>query len=158
MEPAAKLRTITSSGMISTCRINCSRIFKRFRKCVGIPICCKPVMKNSDKRLFNTPLPSITAFFSERGGGDSFELAVLDSHSLNRTDGNGNGIFNERADEDIILAEGWQLLSDGVFGITLEAPGPIPEPTTSMSMMFAVGVLAFIRRLKTEFDSRKWNA
>ena len=95
---------------------------------------------------------TITSFFSERGGGDSFELAVLNSHSLNR---GGN---NDSSDDDIILGEGWQLLSDGVFGITLEAPGPIPEPTTSMSMMFAVGVLALLRRLKSEFDSRKWNA
>ena len=37
-EPAAKFLTIISSGIISTSLISCSLIFRRFRKCVGIPI------------------------------------------------------------------------------------------------------------------------
>ena len=37
-EPAATLRTTTSSGMISTSRISCSRMLSRFMKCVGTPI------------------------------------------------------------------------------------------------------------------------
>jgi hypothetical protein len=37
-EPAATLRTTTSSGMISTSRISCSRMFSRRMKCVGTPI------------------------------------------------------------------------------------------------------------------------
>ena len=63
MEPAAKFRTITSSGMISTCRISCSRMLMRRMKWVGTPMLPRPCMKNSDRRLFSTPLPSITAFF-----------------------------------------------------------------------------------------------
>ena len=43
--PAAKLRTMTSSGMISTWRINCSRMFRRRMKCVGIADLPEPVMK-----------------------------------------------------------------------------------------------------------------
>jgi len=35
--PAATLRTTTSSGMISTSRINCSRMLRRLMKCVGTP-------------------------------------------------------------------------------------------------------------------------
>ena len=64
IEPAAKLRTITSSGTISTWRMSCSRMFSRLRKCVGTPMLLSPVMKNSESRLFSTPLPSITARFS----------------------------------------------------------------------------------------------
>jgi hypothetical protein len=37
-EPAATLRTTTSSGMISTWRINCSRMLRRRMKWVGMPI------------------------------------------------------------------------------------------------------------------------
>jgi hypothetical protein len=37
-EPAATLRTTTSSGMISTSRISCSRMFRRRTKWVGTPI------------------------------------------------------------------------------------------------------------------------
>jgi hypothetical protein len=47
--------------MISTARISCSRMFSRRMKCVGTPISFRPVMKNSDRRLFSTPLPSITS-------------------------------------------------------------------------------------------------
>ena len=61
--PAAKFRTITSNGIISTARINCSRILILLIKWVGTPTVFNPVIKNSDKRLFKTPLPSITSFF-----------------------------------------------------------------------------------------------
>ena len=64
MDPAAKLRTMTSSGMISTARISCSRMFRRRMKWVGTPMLFSPVMKYSDRRLFSTPLPSITSRFS----------------------------------------------------------------------------------------------
>ena len=37
-EPAATFRTTTSSGMISTSRISCSRMLSARMKCVGIPI------------------------------------------------------------------------------------------------------------------------
>ncbi len=35
----------------------------RRMKWFGTPIFVRPVMKNSDRRLFSTPLPSIVAFF-----------------------------------------------------------------------------------------------
>jgi hypothetical protein len=38
MEPAAMLRTITSSGMISTSRTSCSRMLRRRMKWVGRPM------------------------------------------------------------------------------------------------------------------------
>jgi hypothetical protein len=57
------LRTTTSIGIISTARISCSRMFNRRMKCVGTPISFRPVMKNSDRRLLSTPLPSITSRF-----------------------------------------------------------------------------------------------
>jgi Flp pilus assembly protein TadD len=63
-DPAAMLRTTTSSGMISTERISCSRMLIRLMKCVGTPIWFSPRMKNSERRLLRTPLPSTTARFS----------------------------------------------------------------------------------------------
>ncbi len=61
--PAATLRTTTSSGMISTSRISCSRMFSRRTKCVGTPISASRSIRYSLMRLFSTPLPVITPFF-----------------------------------------------------------------------------------------------
>ena len=62
-EPAATLRTTTSSGMISTSRINCSRMLSRRMKCVGTPMSFRCWKMYSEMRLFSTPLPSITSCF-----------------------------------------------------------------------------------------------
>jgi hypothetical protein len=62
-EPAATLRTTTSRGMISTSRINCSRMLSRFMKCVGTPISPSRWNTYSEMRLLSTPLPSIKACF-----------------------------------------------------------------------------------------------
>ncbi len=62
-EPAATFRTTTSSGMISTSRMSCSRMFKRLMKCVGTPMPASCIMMYSEMRLLRTPLPSITARF-----------------------------------------------------------------------------------------------
>ena len=61
--PAATLRTTTSSGMISTSRISCSRMFSRRTKCVGTPISASRSIRYSLIRLFSTPLPVIMPFF-----------------------------------------------------------------------------------------------
>ena len=62
-EPAATLRTTTSSGMISTCRMSCSRMLSRRMKWVGTPISPSLVIRNSEMRLLITPLPVIVPFF-----------------------------------------------------------------------------------------------
>jgi hypothetical protein len=62
-DPAATLRTTTSSGMISTSRISCSRMLRRRTKCVGTPISPSFVKTCSEMRLLSTPLPSISACF-----------------------------------------------------------------------------------------------
>ena len=62
-EPAATLRTTTSSGMISTSRISCSRMLSARMKCVGIPIAFRWLKMNSEMRLLRTPLPSTTSCF-----------------------------------------------------------------------------------------------
>ena len=62
MEPAATLRTTTSSGMISTSLMSCSRMLSRRTKWVGTPMPASWVMRYSLMRLLRTPLPSITAF------------------------------------------------------------------------------------------------
>ena len=64
IDPAATLRTMTSIGMISTSRINCSRMFNRRTKCVGTPISLSRVMMYSEMRLFSTPLPVMMPCFS----------------------------------------------------------------------------------------------
>ena len=76
-EPAATLRTTTSSGTISTSRISCSRMLSRRMKCVGTPMSLRCWKMNSEIRLFSTPLPSmISCFFAfERG---RVVLEVLD--------------------------------------------------------------------------------
>jgi hypothetical protein len=93
IEPAATLRTTTSSGMISTARISCSRMLMRRMKWVGTPIWFSPDMKNSLRRLFSTPLPSIVARFwalnavasslkyctSVPGSGPSYRILALPS-------------------------------------------------------------------------------
>ena len=62
-EPAAMLRTTISSGMISTARISCSRMFRRLMKWFGTPMAVSAVMMCSEMRLFSTPLPSMTSRF-----------------------------------------------------------------------------------------------
>ena len=61
-EPAATLRQTTSSGMISTSRISCSRRFRRRMKWFCTPIEFSRVIMYSLMRLLMTPLPSRTAF------------------------------------------------------------------------------------------------
>ena len=61
--PAATLRTTTSIGMISTWRINCSRMLRRRMKWVGMPIWPSRVKICSEIRLLRTPLPEIVPFF-----------------------------------------------------------------------------------------------
>ena len=80
MDPAAKLRTMTSSGMISHWRINCSRMFRRLMKWFGIPSAVSPVMKNSDRRLFNTPLAFDGGLLFGVEGGRII-LEILDQRS-----------------------------------------------------------------------------
>ena len=75
--PAATLRTTTSSGMISTSRISCSRMFRRRTKWVGMPISASRIIRYSLMRLFSTPLPVITPFFWALNGG-RVVLEVLD--------------------------------------------------------------------------------
>ena len=69
-EPAAMLRTTTSSGMISTSRISCSRMLRRLMKWVGMPIRLRWLKMCSEMRLLRTPLPSIDfhLLLVERGG------------------------------------------------------------------------------------------
>ena len=62
-EPAATLRTTTSSGTISTSRMSCSRMFSRRMKCVGTPMSLRCWKTNSLMRLLSTPLPSTTSCF-----------------------------------------------------------------------------------------------
>ena len=62
-EPAATLRTTTSSGMISTSRISCSRMLSRLMKWVGTPISPSLWNRYSEMRLLRTPLPSILSRF-----------------------------------------------------------------------------------------------
>ncbi len=61
--PAATLRTTTSTGMISTSRISCSRMFSRRTKWVGTPISPRRVIRYSLMRLLSTPLPVMMPFF-----------------------------------------------------------------------------------------------
>jgi hypothetical protein len=61
--PAATLRMTTSSGMISTSRISCSRMFSRRMKWVGTPISARRIIRYSLMRLFSTPLPVMVPFF-----------------------------------------------------------------------------------------------
>ena len=63
--PAATLRTTISTGMISTSRMSCSRMFSRRTKWVGMPISVSRSIRYSLIRLFSTPLPVITPFFWE---------------------------------------------------------------------------------------------
>ena len=88
------------------------------------------------------------SFFFERGGGDSFEIAIFNGHDTNLNDNGGVGN----------IANGFQLLADGVFGITIDSPGIVPEPSTSLSLFIGIGVMAVIRRLKDEFVSKKWDS
>ena len=67
--PAATLRTTTSSGMISTSRISCSRMFSRRTKWVGMPISASRSIRYSLMRLFSTPLPVMMPFFCALNGG-----------------------------------------------------------------------------------------
>ena len=60
-EPAATLRTTTSSGMISTSFTSCSRMLRRRMKWVGTPISLSRDMMCSEMRLFSTPLPAMMA-------------------------------------------------------------------------------------------------
>ena len=62
--PAATFRTTTSSGMISTSRISCSRMFRRRTKWVGMPISARRSIRYSLMRLFSTPLPVMTPFLA----------------------------------------------------------------------------------------------
>ena len=62
-EPATTLRTTTSSGMISTSLISCSRMFRRRTKWVGMPIAASRSIRYSEIRLLSTPLPVITPCF-----------------------------------------------------------------------------------------------
>ena len=62
-EPAATLRTTTSSGMISTSRTSCSRMLRRRTKWVGTPISSSFVIRYSEMRLLSTPLPVMVPFF-----------------------------------------------------------------------------------------------
>ena len=74
-EPAATLRTTTSSGMISTSRISCSRMLRRRMKCVGTPMSLRRWKTYSEMRLFSTPLPSITSMLlGIEGGGVVLEM------------------------------------------------------------------------------------
>ena len=57
------LRHTTSSGMISTSLISCSRRFSRRMKWFCTPIELRRVMTYSLMRLLITPLPSRIAFF-----------------------------------------------------------------------------------------------
>ena len=57
------LRTTTSSGMISTSLISCSRMLSRRMKWVGMPIRLRWVKMCSEMRLLSTPLPSTTSCF-----------------------------------------------------------------------------------------------
>ncbi len=57
------LRQTTSSGMISTSLISCSRRFSRLMKWFCTPIAFSRVITYSLMRLLITPLPSSTAFF-----------------------------------------------------------------------------------------------
>ncbi len=50
------LRTTTSSGIISTSLINCSRMFRRRMKWVGMPILFRCVKTYSEMRLFRNAL------------------------------------------------------------------------------------------------------
>jgi len=61
--PAATFLTTTSIGTISTWRINCSRMFRRRMKWVGMPIVPRSVKICSEMRLLSTPLPEIVPFF-----------------------------------------------------------------------------------------------
>src|SRR5919206_438103 len=72
-EPAATLRTTTSIGMISTCRMSCSRMLRRRMKWVGTPIVCSDVKICSEMRLLSTPLPLIVPRFS----GESVDADAL---------------------------------------------------------------------------------
>ena len=57
------LRHTTSSGMISTSRISCSRRFNRLMKWLVTPMPFRRDMTNSLIWLLMTPLPSSVAFF-----------------------------------------------------------------------------------------------
>lgn len=63
---------------------------------------------------------TITASFHERGGGDSFEIAVL----------------NEDVVEDANPANGWELLGDGTFGWSVKTTA---APLVSADLEAAVG-------------------
>ena len=115
MEPAATLRTTTSSGMISTSLISCSRMLRRRTKWVGTPMPASWVIRYSLMRLLRTPLPSITAFLVASNGG-GVVLEILD-------DGARLGAFVE----DLGLA----FVDDAAafHGDVLRAPKAAPQLT-----------------------------
>ncbi|MFT5499820.1 MAG: hypothetical protein ACI9TH_005238 [Kiritimatiellia bacterium] len=83
---------------------------------------------------------TINAAFWEGGGGDSWELAIRDSFDL-------GGAVNQ--------GTGWELLTDGVFGISVTDDfGRVPEPSTSVTLIFGVSLLCFFRRLRDESRGR----
>jgi hypothetical protein len=69
---------------------------------------------------------AIEALMYERGGGDSFEIAISQGH-------NGNAVADDGS---------WLLLQDGAFGITV-----VPEPSTLILCgLGLIGLLAIGRR------------
>jgi hypothetical protein len=80
----------------------------------------------------------------EGGGGDSFELAIKNTHA---------GGFDFRPN----AGNPGSLLTDGVFGISVSNEfGVVPEPSTSLSLILGVGILGFFRRLRNESSARKY--
>lgn len=71
---------------------------------------------------------SITASFHERGGGDSFEIAIINGKSI----------------EDANPANGWALLGDGTFGWEVE--------TTAAPLIAADLTAEFASSRPVEFD------
>lgn len=64
MEPAAMLRTMTSSGTICTFFTSVSRSDTSSMKCVGTPASSNLRNIKSDMRLLTTPFPVMVPFFS----------------------------------------------------------------------------------------------
>ncbi len=62
-EPATTFLTTTSSGMISTSLISCSRMLRRRTKWVGMPIAASRSIRCSEIRLLSTPLPVMMPCF-----------------------------------------------------------------------------------------------